>query len=154
MAMKSSKPPWQKENPAGHVKQPHGKSTGEPNIDKPHNNQSYAAEQREHWGKQPEGKTMGSGKEVANVGPADRGSELIEDCGMGHEKQSHGKGIGTGSLTVAEHHKSSSFGGVAHSFRLPDANRADGYGHSTMQRKGSLRVSGVKGAHRVGHRGK
>jgi hypothetical protein len=95
-----------------------------------------------------------SHEEVAYTGPTDRGSELIEDCGEGHEKQPHGKSIGAGRTDIAEHHKGHGMGGIAHTFRPPDANKAHGYGHSVTERKGSLRMSGVAGAHRLGHRGK
>jgi hypothetical protein len=154
MAMRSGKPPWQKENIAGHVKQPHGKSTGEPKIDKPHKGNSFQAELHEHWGNKAKGKTMKSGKEVGYVGPADRGSELVGDCGMGHDKQPHGKSIGAGRTNVAEHHKNNTFGGDAFIFHPPAATMAHGYGHSITERRGPLRMSGVKGAHRVGHRSK
>ncbi len=48
--------------------------------------------------------------------------------------------------------RSSAFGGAAHSFSHPPAGGAHGYGHSTIQRLGSIRISGVKGAHRLGKR--
>jgi hypothetical protein len=97
--------------------------------------------------------------EVAFTGPAkgerDKHSSLIEDSNVTeNHKQPQGKSIEAGTTDVAEHHKGSTFGGVAHSFKPPAANEAHGYGHSIMERKGPLRMSGVKGAHRVGHRSK
>ena len=95
--------------------------------------------------------------EVAYTGPGprERGSELIEQPnGPGNHKQPQGKSIEAGTTDVAEHHKGSTFGGVAHSFKPPAANKAHGYGHSITERNGQMRLSGVKGAHRVGHRSK
>ena len=88
------------------------------------------------------------GKKVAHIDHME--GKLVSEPGFTHKKQPHGKSIEAGTTDVAEHHKSSTFGGVAHSFRPPAANRADGYGHSITQRKGPLRMSGVKGAHRIG----
>jgi hypothetical protein len=40
--------------------------------------------------------------------------------------------------------------GSAHTFKPPVMQNAHGYGHSGGERKGALRMSGVKGAHRIG----
>jgi hypothetical protein len=94
-------------------------------------------------------------KEVAFTGGKDRGSPLIEDTNLTeNHKQPKGTGIGAGTTDIAEHHKGHGMGGIAHSFRPPDANKASGYGHSITERKGHLRMSGHSGAHRVGHRSK
>ena len=151
---REGKAPYKEYNGGAHAKQPHGKSIGEPKIDTPHKGNSFQSELKEHWGSEAKGKTMKSGKEVGHTGPADRGSELVEDCGMGHEKQPHGKSIGAGRNDVAEHHKNNTFGGDAFIFKPPAAVFAHGYGHSITERRGPLRMSGVKGAHRIGHKSK
>ena len=90
-------------------------------------------------------------EESGHVGGTDRGSELVgKGPGASNHKQPQGKSIEAGTTDVAEHHKSSTFGGTAHSFAPPAANKAHGYGHAVTQRKGPLRMSGVKGAHRIG----
>lgn len=88
------------------------------------------------------------GKKVGNIDHME--GHLVSEHGFGHKKQPQGKSIEAGTTDVAEHHKSSTFGGIAHTFKPPAANRADGYGHSITQRKGPLRMSGVKGAHQIG----
>lgn len=156
MATKSGKPPYGEYDGGRQAKQPKGNSLhyGPPeDAHKP--NQSYFAEQCEHWGKEAEGKTMQSHKEVGFTGPKDRGSELEgKGPAEGNHKQPHGTGIGAGTTDIAEHHKGNTFGGDAHSFRPPAANKADGYGHSITERKGPLRMSGNPHAHRLGSRKK
>ena len=150
---REGKAPYAKYDAGKQAKQPHGHSLGYGAPEDAHKpNQSYFAEQREHWGSEAKGKTMKSTKEVAYTGPADRGSELIEKCGMGHENQPSGKSIQAGTTDIAEHHKGHGMGGVAHSFKPPAANKAHGYGHAIEQRSGPLRLSGHSGAHRVGKR--
>ena len=153
---REGKAPYKEYNAGAHAKQSHGHPIGYGGAEDKHKpNQSYFAEQREHWGNEAEGKSMKSTKEVAFTGPADRGgSELQEKCGMGHDKQPSGKSIGGGRTDIAEHHKGHGMGGIAHTFKPPAANMAHGYGHAIEQRKGPLRMSGHSGAHRVGHRSK
>ena len=43
-------------------------------------------------------------------------------------------------------------GRVAHSFDRPSAKGSHGYGHGAGQRSGALRLSGDRGAHRIGKR--
>jgi hypothetical protein len=41
-------------------------------------------------------------------------------------------------------------GRVAHTFDRPSAKGSHGFGHGATERKGALRMSGNKGAHRIG----
>jgi hypothetical protein len=115
---------------AGHKGQPKGRSIGAGGP--PHRpNQTYQDELREHWGSKANGgKDMGNrtNSEVANTGPADRGSNLVENCGVGHETAKGVHGIGVGSSPRVRF-------GEAHSFKT---------------RGNPLRNSGRAGAHRVG----
>lgn len=158
MAMKSGKPPWSAYDPTKQSKQPKGHSLGYGGAEDKHKpGQSYFAEQKEHWGSKAEGKNVKHTGEVAYTGPADRGgSELQEKTNSDENaKQPSGKSIGAGSVGGAEHHKNTSFGGKAHTFGGSAPNHmAHGYGHSIMQRKGTMRTSGHSGAHQVGKRGK
>lgn len=147
---REGKPPYGKFDGGAHVKQPHGKSTGEPPIDKPHKNQSYASEQREHWGSEAGGKEGHSMKAVANVGSEKRGTKLVEEpTGPENAKQPHGKPIGAGSKNIAEHHIGHGMG-PATSFRMPATSGAHGF--TGTQKRGQYRVSGHSGAHQVGKR--
>jgi|SRR5580658_1662804 hypothetical protein len=71
---------------------------------------------------------------------------------MHYSSTLHGEGnseIHTdGSYGRAAHHKNTSMGGAAHTF--PNNKSGMGYGHSASQMKGPLRMSGHKGAHRIG----
>jgi len=98
-----------------------------------------------------EGKHHMSKHTVANVGHEKRGSELNGEGPVdGNAKQPQGSPIGAGS-EGAEHHMGHR-SGPSHSFQPPPAHNACGYGHSIMQRKGPLRVSGHSGAHQIGKR--
>lgn len=88
------------------------------------------------------------GKKVANIETSDRGSKLISEAGFTHAKQPQGKSIEAGTTDVAEHHKSNTFGGKAHTFPMPKAANASGFRHQT--RSGFFRLSGDKGAHQIG----
>ncbi len=156
---RDSKSPYADYKGSSDHKQPHGKSIGNaPEFTGHKPNQDYQAELREHHGSKAGGHNMSDEhvrKEVAHVGPADRGSKMLEqDNPHPNHPQPAGKSLGAGRTDVAEHHVGKNFGGVAHSFRPPAANMAHGYGHSIAERKGPLRMSGHSGAHRIGHRGK
>ena len=94
--------------------------------------------------------------EVANTGPTDRGSELVGNTNCDENaSQPSGKSIGYGMGVGAEHHRGGTFGGKAHVVGgSGPAHVAHGYGHSIMQRKGPMRLSGSGKAHQVGRRGK
>ena len=103
-------------------------------------------------------------KSVANIDNEDRGTKLISEAGFGHKKQPKSgdpTGLGSGEAGAEHlrgHYGTGGFG--AEPFKFRDAGKpgpdhtASGYGHSIMQRKGTMRLSGHKGAHRVGARGK
>lgn len=152
---REGKPPYKDYDGGAHAKQPHGKSTGEPDIDKP-GFKNYGTEQKEHWGNKASGKHIGGhaydDHAVANVGSEEgsaRGSELTgRDTPDPNHKQPHGKSIGAGSHG-AEHHKG--YGGTAaHTFRPPPASNAHNF--QGTQKRGLLRVSGHSGAHQIGKR--
>src|ERR1700722_7182394 len=124
---REGKPPYGQYDGGAHAKQPHGKSIGVPDIDKPHWNQSYASEQREHWGSEASGKEGHSDKPVANVGSEKRGTELIGKTNSDENvRQPAGKSIGAGSKNIAEHHVGHGMG-PAHSFKMPATNSAHGF---------------------------
>lgn len=91
---------------------------------------------------------MQKGKEVANVGPAKRGSSLLEDsnCAENHA-QPKGKSIGADGRAPLMTH-----GGSPHVFHFPAAKDASGYRHNT--KSGPYRLSGSKSAHMIGSRKK
>jgi hypothetical protein len=67
---------------------------------------------------------------------------------MRYDSKLHSEGMeGIGYSTRAEHH--SKPGGEAHRFERAPAH-ADGFGHSSSNRKGPLRMSGHSRAHRLG----
>lgn len=160
---REGKPPYGKYDAGTHAKQPHGKSIGAaPEHTRHRPNQSFEAEVREHSGAGHRGTVGNIGKggssmghhrsEVANVGTEKRGTHLVGECGEGHDKQPHGKSIGTGQHKAEI--RGMPHGGDAHIFRPPTAHNAHGFGHSGGQRKGFYRTSGHSGAHRIGSRGK
>lgn len=87
--------------------------------------------------------------EVAFTGPAKRGSELLEDsnCTENHS-QPQGKSIGAGGAPTEKMHTS----GTPHVFHFPQAKDASGFRGQT--KSGFYRLSGSKGAHMLGKRGK
>lgn len=145
---REGKPPYGKYDGGAHAKQPHGKSIGVPDIDKP-GSHSYQGELKEHWGSEAKGKEGHSMKAVANVGSEKRGTHLVGEDGEGHDKQPHGKSIGAGSKNIAEHHIGHGMG-PATSFRMPATSGAHGF--TGTQKRGQYRVSGHSGAHQIGKR--
>ena len=151
MPMREGKPPYGEYNAGAHAKQPRGKSIGIHDGPKGHAGQSFHGEQKEHMGKEAEGHERHENKPVANIPANTEGSELVENCGMGHAKQPHGTGIGAGTTDIAEHHKPSRMG-EPHKFRQPEMREAHTF--SGTKKSGAYRMSGHANAHRVGHRGK
>ncbi len=125
----------------GHAKQPRGKSAGAGDENR--------AEDKKHWGERGEGSEGEHHKGVANIPANTEGSELVENCGMGHAKQPHGTGIGAGTTDIAEHHKPSRMGSP-HTFRAPELKEAHTF--SGSHKSGYHRLSGHSGAHMVGKR--
>jgi len=146
---REGKPPYGKYDGGKQAKQPGGKSIGIHDGPQGHSGQSFAGEQREHWGSEAHGKEGHSMKPVANVGSEKRGSHLVHEDGEGHEKQPHGKPIGAGSKDIAEHHIGHGMG-PAHSFKMPATSGAHGF--TGTHRRGAHRVSGHSGAHMLGKR--
>jgi hypothetical protein len=124
------------------AKQPHGQSSGVPK-------ETSAKHVKETWGNKPGKGGSGQTKEFGNIERTKRGSELLHKEGAaGHETADGLHSIGFGNKTgKAEHHPHM---GSAHTFKPPAMQNAHGYGHSGGERKGALRMSGVKGAHRIG----
>ena len=98
---------------------------------------------------------------VAHIEQKDRGSKLISEAGFGHKKQGKGDATGLGSGEAGAEHLRGHYGSGgfgAEPFKFRDAGKpgpdhtASGYGHSIMQRKGTMRLSGHTGAHMVGVR--
>ena len=147
---REGKPPYGEYNGGAHAKQPHGKSIGVPDIDKP-GWKNYEGERKEHMGLESRG---GDGEghrgTVANVGSEKRGTELVGKgpAPSGH-KQPQGHSLGAGRTDIAEHHMGHGMK-AAHSFKPPP----QGYSHCFpgTQKRGQLRVSGHAGAHQFGHR--
>ena len=71
---------------------------------------------------------------VANIPKNTEGSELVENCGMGHAKQPHGSPIGAGE---------------GHSTVHPS-----GYARAAHHHEHFGKHHRSSGAHRIGHRGK
>ena len=133
----------------GHAKQPRGKSIGIHDGPQGHAGQSFHGEQKEHWGKKMNEGSEHSNKPVANIPANTEGSELVENCGMGHAKQPHGKSIEAGTTDIAEHHRGHGMG-EAHKFRSPEMREAHVF--SGTHKSGHHRLSGHSGAHQVGKR--
>jgi hypothetical protein len=74
---------------------------------------------------------------------------LLEDtnCTENH-KQPHGKGIGSGGAPNPKMHH----GGSPHIFHFPPSKGSHEWSHTT--KSGPYRLSGQKGAHMLGRRGK
>ena len=149
MPMREGKPPYGEYDAGAHARQPRGKSIGIHDGPKGHAGQSYHGEQKEHWGSKMNEGSEHSNKPVANIPANTEGSELVENCGMGHAKQPHGTGIGAGMTDIAEHHKPSHMG-EPHKFRQPEMREAHTF--SGTHKSGLHRLSGHKGAHQVGKR--
>ena len=147
---REGKPPYKEYDGGAHAKQPHGKSTGEPPIDKPHWHNDYQEELHEHWGSEASGKEGHGDEPVANVGSEKRGTELVGKTNSDENaKQPRGKGTGEGRGDIAEHHMGHGMG-PAHTFKMPKTESAHGFAGTHKQ--GAYRVSGHSGAHRIGHR--
>ena len=146
---REGKAPYRQYNAGTQAKQPRGKSIGIHDGPQGHAGQSFHGEQVEHWGKEAEGHTMKHRGEIAHVGTEKRGTELVGKGPAPSHKQPGGKSIGIGE---GEQHRLASTGPESHSFQPPPAAHACGYGHSIMQRKGPLRMSGHSGAHQIGRR--
>ena len=147
---REGKPPYANYEGGAHAKQPHGKSIGVPDIDKP-GLKSYQGERKEHVGLESRG---GDGEghrgEVANVGTEKRGTGLVGNTNSDENaKQPHGKSIGAGANEGAEHHKGHGMK-EAHSFKMPATSGAHGF--TGTHKRGAHRVSGHSGAHMIGHR--
>lgn len=150
---REGKPPYGNYDAGAHAKQPHGKSIGihDPGVNQKQHTK-FGSEMREHFGKEASGGGHERNRgEVANVGPADRGTELVENCGMGHDKQPHGKSIGAGSKDIAAHHIGHGMG-PAHSFTMPPQGNSHTF--PGTHKRGLHRVSGNPNAHMIGHRSK
>lgn len=142
MPMREGKPPYGEYDGGAHARQPHGKSAGAGDENR--------AEDKKHWGERGEGgHEREHNKPVANIPANTEGSELAENCGMGHAKQPHGTGIGAGTTDIAEHHKPSHMGSP-HTFRQPEMKEAHTFAGS--HKSGQHRLSGHKDAHMIGKR--
>ncbi len=93
---------------------------------------------------------MGYGKDkaMAYVGTENRGSSLVGECGEGHENQPKGKSIGTGQKSANIR------GGDDQIFGKVGSKTPATFNVPGQVKSGKLRLSGVKGAHRLGSRGK
>lgn len=150
---REGKPPYGNYDAGAHAKQPKGQSIGihDPGVNQKQHTE-FGAEMREHFGKEASGGGHERNRvEVANTGPADRGTSLVENCGMGEAKQPHGKSIGAGGMEGAEHHRGHGMG-PAHTFKMPPQGNSHTF--PGTHKRGFHRVSGNPGAHMIGHRGK
>jgi hypothetical protein len=114
----------------GHVKTPppdHAKNPGDYNTEA-HSNTYHG----------PSAKAVGVKQDLDAIGGAP--TPTNEERGVTVAMDTDG----------AAHHPSMST--TAHKFAPPAAAGAHGWGHPVSQRAGHLRMSGVKGAHRVGKR--
>ena len=146
MPMRKGKPPYGEYNGGANAKQPRGKSIGINDGPKGHVGTSFKQEAKEQGRPMHEFSKHGP---VANIPANTEGSELVENCGMGHAKQPHGTGIGAGMTDIAKHHKPSHMGSP-HTFRQPEMKEAHVF--SGTNKSGHHRLSGHKDAHMIGKR--
>ena len=91
--------------------------------------------------------TKQSKREVANTGPSDRGSKLVERTNCDENaSQPQGQSIGAGGAPNPKMHH----GGSPHVFHFPQASGASTFRGQT--KSGPFRLSGHSGAHQIGKR--